>query len=140
VVNLSQQRKTVFCPALAGLQCAGNSTGEKIMILEVAVLDVRPGLEVDFEAAFREAQQIISSMPGYLTHQLQRCMENPGRYLLLVNWAKLEDHTVGFRQSDEYQEWRRLLHHFYNPFPSVEHYKEVILTSPEGDCKTGASR
>ena len=93
------------------------------MILEVAILDVRPGQERGFEAAFRQASGIICGMPGYVTHQLQRCMEKPNRYLLLVHWQTLEDHTVGFRASDHYQEWKKLLHHFYDPFPTVEHYQ-----------------
>jgi len=99
------------------------------MILEVAILDVKPGQEIEFEAAFEDAQKIISSMHGYLSHQLQKCLENPNRYVLLVNWETLEDHTVGFRESAEYQEWRSLLHHFYDPFPSVEHYQSVYSNS-----------
>ncbi len=96
------------------------------MVLEVAILNVRRGQERDFEAAFRDAQHLISAMPGYRSHQLQVCLEQTGRYLLLVNWERLEDHTVGFRGSQQYQQWRQLLHHFYEPFPDVEHY-EVIL-------------
>ena len=92
------------------------------MILEVAILNVRSGQAPSFEAAFEQAQHIISSMPGYLSHQLQRCLEHEGRYLLLVNWERLEDHTEGFRTSPQYQQWRELLHHFYEPFPDVEHY------------------
>lgn len=95
------------------------------MILEVAVLDVRPGQEAEFEAAFAQASPIIAGMRGYVSHQLQRCLERPSRYILLVNWETLEDHTVGFRQSAGYQEWKRLLHHFYDPFPTVEHYTKV---------------
>ncbi len=95
------------------------------MILEVAILDVKLGQENEFEAAFRKAQRIISSIQGYVSHQLQNCIENPGRYILLVNWQTLEDHTVGFRESEQYQEWRSLLHHFYEPFPEVEHYQSV---------------
>lgn len=95
------------------------------MILEVAVLDVRAGQEADFEAAFRQAAPIIASNKGYLSHQLQRCLERPSRYILLVNWETLEDHTIGFRQSAGYQEWKRLLHQFYDPFPTVEHYTAV---------------
>lgn len=95
------------------------------MILEVAILDVRPGQEAAFETAFREASGIIAGMRGYLSHQIQRCLEKPGRYILLVNWETLEDHTVGFRQSAGYQEWKRLLHHFYDPFPTVEHYTKL---------------
>ena len=93
------------------------------MILEVAILDVIQGQETEFEAAFAQAQAIISSMKGYVKHQLQRCLEKENRYILLVNWETLEDHTEGFRGSPEYQEWRRLLHHFYDPFPTVEHYR-----------------
>jgi len=95
------------------------------MILEMAVLDVKAGLELEFEENFGVAQEVISAMPGYVSHQLQRCLERPGRYLLLVNWMKLEDHTSGFRGSKEYQEWRKLLHHFYDPFPVVEHFEGV---------------
>ena len=96
------------------------------MILEVAILNVKPGREQEFESAFRQAQGIISGMHGYISHQLQNCVEQAGRYLLLVNWESLEDHTVGFRGSEEYHEWRQLLHHFYDPFPEVEHYQVVV--------------
>ena len=93
------------------------------MILEVAILNVIPGLEDDFLEAFSKAQHIISKMAGYISHQLKRCMENSGRFILLVEWEKLTDHTEGFRGSVQYQEWKSLLHHFYDPFPVVEHYK-----------------
>ncbi len=99
------------------------------MILEVAILDVKPGTEPDFEAAFGEAQRIISSMPGYISHELQHCMEKTNRYILLVNWETLESHTVGFRGSPQYQEWRSLLHHFYDPFPEVQHYVSVFSSA-----------
>jgi heme-degrading monooxygenase HmoA len=96
------------------------------MILEVAVLDVIPAQTKAFETAFEHAQLIIQKMPGYISHELQRCLEKESRYILLVHWQKLTDHTEGFRQSAEYQEWKRLLHHFYDPFPSVEHYQKVF--------------
>jgi heme-degrading monooxygenase HmoA len=96
-----------------------------IVILEVAVLDVKSGLTDEFETAFAIASTIIRSMPGYLTHELRRCIETENRYLLLVHWQTLEAHTIGFRQSPEYQTWRSLLHHFYEPFPVVEHYEIV---------------
>ncbi len=95
------------------------------MILEVAVLNVRSGEGPAFERAFGEAQAIIAAMPGYVSHQLQRCVEAADKYLLLVVWQRLEDHTLGFRQSPAYQEWKRLLHHFYEPFPTVEHYEAL---------------
>lgn len=95
------------------------------MILEVAVLHVRDGESTAFEEAFGKAQRIISAMPGYLGHELQRCLEVPGKYVLLVRWRTLADHEEGFRQSAEYQEWKALLHHFYDPFPTVEHFELV---------------
>ncbi len=96
------------------------------MILEVAILDVIPGQESDFEQAFFKAQKIISAMPGYMSHELKRCIQKRSRYILLVNWKKLGDHTDGFRASAEYQEWKALLHHFYDPFPEVEHYENAF--------------
>ncbi|MGG3468730.1 antibiotic biosynthesis monooxygenase [Neobacillus pocheonensis] len=97
------------------------------MILEAAMLQVKQGMEPEFENAFRKASSIISSMKGYLSHELQRCIEVDGKYLLLVKWETLDDHTVGFRQSEEYQDWKKLLHHFYDPFPTVEHFEKVNL-------------
>ena len=97
------------------------------MILEVAILDVIPAKTTEFEAAFAKASAIISSMGGYISHELQRCLENESRYILLVKWKTLADHTEGFRGSAEYQEWKNLLHHFYDPFPTVEHYELVNL-------------
>ena len=96
------------------------------MILEVAILDVIPGQEAKFQTSFRQAQTIISSMRGYLGHELKRCLEKSSRYILLVRWETLTDHTEGFRGSREYQEWKRLLHHYYDPFPEVEHYESVL--------------
>jgi heme-degrading monooxygenase HmoA len=90
-------------------------------------LDIGNGTCEDFEGAFREASPIISSIPGYISHELRRCLEKPRRYILLVRWQTLEDHTIGFKQSPEYQRWRTLLHHFYNPFPMVEHYALPVI-------------
>ena len=95
------------------------------MILEAAFLQVRPDKSRAFEAAFREAQLIISSMPGYRSHELQRCLEREGQYLLLVRWDSVAAHEEGFRKSAQYEKWRQLLHHFYDPFPTVLHYEEV---------------
>ncbi len=100
------------------------------MILEVAPLQIRRGQSDQFEAAFRQAQLIISAMPGYLGHELQRCVEREDEYLLLVRWQTLADHEVGFRGSAEYQTWKNLLHHFYAPFPTVSHYSAVADAAP----------
>jgi heme-degrading monooxygenase HmoA len=96
------------------------------VILEHAVLDVLPDQEAAFEAAFATARPIIASMPGFRSLRLERCVERRSRYLLLVEWDRLEDHTVGFRGSPGYQRWREMLHHFYDPFPEVEHYEAVV--------------
>jgi heme-degrading monooxygenase HmoA len=95
------------------------------MVLEVAILNVRRGQSNGFETAFREAQRIISATPGYQRHELRRCVETPDRYLLLVWWDSLASHMEGFRKSPAYERWRELLHHFYDPFPEVEHYVQV---------------
>jgi heme-degrading monooxygenase HmoA len=95
------------------------------MVLELAFLNVIQSREADFERAFREARGIIASMPGFESLELQKCIERTNRYVLLVRWERLEDHTIGFRQSPEYQRWKTLLHHFYDPFPTVEHYARV---------------
>jgi len=91
-------------------------------VLEVAILDVRRGRADAFREAFASAEPIIAATPGYGRHELRRCVENDHRFLLLVWWDSVESHEVGFRGSPEYQEWKRLLHHFYDPFPTVEHY------------------
>lgn len=95
-------------------------------VLEHAVLDVRPGQEAAFEAAFAEATQIIAASPGFVDLRVSRCLERPNVYLLLVRWRRLEDHTEGFRGSPAYARWRELLHHFYDPFPTVEHFAPVL--------------
>jgi heme-degrading monooxygenase HmoA len=97
------------------------------MILEVAILQVKPSLTSEFEDNFNRASRIISKMKGYINHELQKCIEEQNKYILLVRWETLEDHTIGFRESKEYQEWKALLHHFYNPFPVVEHYENIML-------------
>jgi heme-degrading monooxygenase HmoA len=95
------------------------------MVLELAILNVIPSREADFEHAFAEAKGIIAATPGFVSLELQKCVEQPNRYALLVRWSRLEDHTIGFRQSAQYQRWRALLHRFYDPFPQVEHYRRV---------------
>jgi heme-degrading monooxygenase HmoA len=97
------------------------------MILEHAPLQVIPGEEDAFETAFQEAVQIISGMSGFRSLRLDRCIERRNKYLLLVEWRRLEDHTEGFRGSPDYLRWKALLHHFYDPFPTVEHYESVVI-------------
>jgi heme-degrading monooxygenase HmoA len=95
------------------------------MILEQAVLELAPDRSSEFEAAFAKAKTLIAATPGFCSLRLERCVETPGRYLLLVEWETIEAHTEGFRGSAAFDEWRRLLHHFYDPRPVVEHYEQV---------------
>lgn len=95
------------------------------MILEVAPLRIRPGQAERFENSFRQAQAIISAVPGYVSHELQRCVERPDEYVLLVRWESIDAHQVNFRGSPDYEQWRKLLHHYYDPFPTLLHYEAV---------------
>ena len=95
------------------------------MITEVALLHIRKNESDAFEQAFYCAQNIISSMQGYITHELLKCSGQADKYLLLVRWQTAEDHLEGFRKHIKYKEWKELLHHFYDPLPSVEHYKKI---------------
>lgn len=95
------------------------------MILEHALLPVLPGREAEFEDALVEALPVIRSMPGCLRAEVTRCQEQPSTYLLLVEWETLQHHTEGFRGSPDYLEWKRLLHHFYDPFPTVWHFEPI---------------
>ena len=98
------------------------------MILEHAILDVAPAETVDYESALKRALPLIAATPGFIRLEVRPCLEKPGRYLLLVEWRELTDHTVGFRSSDRYQAWKNLLHRFYSPFPLVEHFGEPVAT------------
>jgi len=95
------------------------------MILEHAVLDVEEGSGAAFEAAFAEAKSIIAGSPGFRSLRLGRCIEQEDRYVLLVEWDSVEDHEDGFRKSPAFEEWRRLLHHFYPIRPTVQHFETV---------------
>ena len=92
------------------------------MILEAAILNVKPGQASAFEAAMAAARPLIEATEGFEGLEVRPCIEDPNRYLLLVRWARLEDYTVGFRGSDRYRDWKAALHHFYEPFPTVAHY------------------
>ncbi|MGE0115976.1 MAG: antibiotic biosynthesis monooxygenase [Steroidobacteraceae bacterium] len=93
------------------------------MILEMASLKIQPGQAQNFEAAFLQAEHVIASSPGHLSHQLQRSLDVANHYMLLVQWRTLEDHVVGFRESPLFVEWRRRLGPFFAAPPEVEHYE-----------------
>ncbi len=97
------------------------------MILEHAILDVAPEHTADYERSLAEALPLIAATPGFVDLEVRPCLERPGRYLLLVRWESVEAHEVGFRKSNRYQRWRELLHGFYAPFPTVEHYGEAVV-------------
>jgi heme-degrading monooxygenase HmoA len=96
------------------------------VITEHALLEVVAGHEEAFLAAMDGAKAHIAGSPGFLSLRVERCMERPNRFLLLVEWERLEDHTEGFRGSAAYQEWRAALHHFHDPFPVVEHFEAIV--------------
>ena len=97
------------------------------MILEHALLNVRPGQEPAFEAAMDEARHIIATMPGFTSLEVRPAAEQVGLYLLLVQWETIAHHRDGFRKSDAYQSWRGLLHHFYEPMPNVAYFGESLF-------------
>ena len=96
------------------------------MILELAILYVIPGKTEEFEVDFKIAGQYICLIKGYLKHSLRKCLEQQNKYILLVEWKNLKDHTIGFKQSEEYLNWKKLLHHYYEPFPIIEHFETII--------------
>jgi heme-degrading monooxygenase HmoA len=100
------------------------------VILEHALLTVRPGEQAAFEQDFATARRLIAASPGFRGLRLSRCLERATGYLLLVEWDRLEDHTDGFRGSPAYQEWKTLLHRYYDPFPVVEHFTTVLTAEP----------
>ncbi len=97
------------------------------MIVEHAILQVRPGQSAAFSAAMAKARPLVASQPGFQSIEVRESDDDPGRYLLLIVWDAIESHRDGFRQSPEYQQWRALLHHFYDPMPIVNYYGRSIL-------------
>ena len=97
------------------------------MILEAALLTVRPDHDAAFATALAQARPLIAASPGFHAMEVRPCLEQPRRYLLLVWWERLTDHTEGFRGSERYAQWKALLHHFYDPFPTVEHFGPTIV-------------
>jgi heme-degrading monooxygenase HmoA len=96
------------------------------VITEHAVLPVIAGQEGEFMATMDRAKAIIAASPGFVSMRVARGVERPNTFLLLVEWDTLEAHTEGFRGSEAFQEWRALLHHFYDPAPVVEHFETIV--------------
>ncbi|HWV59633.1 MAG TPA: antibiotic biosynthesis monooxygenase [Sphingopyxis sp.] len=95
-------------------------------VIEHALLHVRAGSEDAFEAAVAEARPLIEASPGFISLEIRRPTGTGQPYLLLVEWRSVADHRDGFRQSDRYQQWRALLHHFYDPMPEVSYFGEPL--------------
>ncbi len=98
------------------------------MILEHAIISVRPGSEHDFEAAMERAKEVISQAQGFHSFRLQRGIEQPSTYLLLIEWHSIEDHTQGFRESELFVRWRELIGSYFAAPPEVEHYEAPVVT------------
>mgnify|MGYP003507357832 FL=1 len=96
------------------------------MIIEHALLQVRPGEEAAFEAAMAKARPLIAASPGFQGIEVRPAIEKPGLYLLLVRWDSIAHHRDGFRKSDRYEQWRALLHPFYDPMPSVDYFEDPL--------------
>tara|TARA_B100001989_G_C24437537_1_gene412263 strand:- start:49 stop:360 length:312 start_codon:yes stop_codon:yes gene_type:complete len=95
-------------------------------IIESVILTIKQNQTAPFLQAFTQAQQILITQTGYISHSLHQCIENPHQFLLTITWKTLKNHTHDFKQSKDYQQWKTLLHHFYDPFPKVLHYKKCF--------------
>lgn len=95
------------------------------MVLEIADFDIRPGAEEQFAAAYRQARELLTATPGFVSARMTRGIESPSRFVLLVEWQSVEAHTVGFRGSDRYPRWRELIGPYFAADPKVEHALEV---------------
>jgi heme-degrading monooxygenase HmoA len=100
------------------------------MVLEIADITVLPGTEEEFAAAVREGIRYVSDTPGFRNARLTRCIETPGRFVLLIEWDNLEAHTVGFRESENFERWCSTIGPFLDGAPRVEHFDEVTLPGP----------
>ncbi len=95
-------------------------------ITEIARLVVVDGCSDDFVTNFKKAEPLIMRQSGYLGHRLIRHTSDMNQFLLMVDWVSISAHKEGFRQSNDYLEWKALLHHFYDPFPVVEYFSEFL--------------
>lgn len=95
------------------------------MILEIAQFDILTGKEDLFEEASNLAKNVISQSKGFVSIEFQICIEMPTKFLALIKWETLEDHTVGFRESPLFLEWRAILSPFFNSAPVALHYNLI---------------
>jgi heme-degrading monooxygenase HmoA len=95
------------------------------MILELAIIDIKEGTNQGFEEAIEKAKLVISQSKGFIDIKVKLCVEQPNRYILLIQWQTLEDHTIGFRESELFKEWRSLIGIFFENPPLVQHYSDL---------------
>lgn len=99
------------------------------MILEVADIRIQPGRQAEFDAAIvRGVTTVIARAEGFSGYQVHKGIESPERYLLMIRWDRLEDHTVGFRQSEAFAQWRAIVGPFFAEPPRVEHFGPVAAS------------
>ena len=96
------------------------------MIQEIAQIDVKPGMEAEFEKGVAAATPLFKRAKGCHGARLSRSIEKPGRYRLFIDWESVDDHTVGFRGSGDFKQWRALVGHCFATPPEVEHVNEVL--------------
>lgn len=95
------------------------------MILEIANITVTAGKQKDFEGALEKAQAVLKQSAGYVSHEFKKCVETNTQYVLLITWETLEAHTVGFRESELFTQWRSLIGPFFAVPPEVFHYSSL---------------
>lgn len=95
------------------------------MILEIVTIQIKAGQEAAFELASKEAANLIMSAQGYISHELRRCLETKGKYVYLVRWQTVDDHMVGFRESERFQQYRALVSPYYETPSQMNHYEAV---------------
>jgi quinol monooxygenase YgiN len=95
------------------------------MITEIAQIEIKPGMEKEFEAGVAQAMPVFRRAKGCHGLALEKSVEKPSRYRLFVQWETVEDHTVAFRGSADFQEWRKCVGHCFENPPTVEHTEQV---------------
>jgi quinol monooxygenase YgiN len=96
------------------------------MVTEIAQIDIKPGMEAEFENGVQKAAPVFKRAKGCRSMDLQRSIEKPARYRLFVGWETVENHTNDFRGSADFQEWRKLVGHCFASPPEVEHVTQVV--------------
>jgi heme-degrading monooxygenase HmoA len=102
-----------------------NTNSSITMITELATIDIKHGTNADFETNLEQAKGVISQSKGFISIEVKHCIEQPSRYVLLIHWQTLEDHTIGFRESELFVQWRALIGPFFENPPLVLHYESV---------------